>query len=110
MTTYFNYEEMTWDAIAGLPRDTPLVLPLGSGYNLDLLASQLSSLRESDSCRHSRLAGVAADWRSRSCCFFNTFQIYWIVCGMTASLASIAWLLQAWIRNRSSSNRCLPHA
>jgi creatinine amidohydrolase len=43
MTTYFNYEEMTWDAVAELPRDTPLVLPLGSGYNLDLLASQLSN-------------------------------------------------------------------
>jgi len=34
---------MTWDAVAELPRDTPLVLPLGSGYNLDLLADQLSN-------------------------------------------------------------------
>lgn len=42
MTTFFNYDEMTWDAVADLPRDTPLVLPLGSGYDLDLLASQLS--------------------------------------------------------------------
>ena len=33
---------MTWDAVAELPRDTPLVLPLGSGYDLNLLASQLS--------------------------------------------------------------------
>ena len=50
MTKYFNYDEMTWDAVAELPRDTPLVLPLGSGYDtstplstsLNLLASQLS--------------------------------------------------------------------
>lgn len=42
MTMYFNYDEMTWDAVAELRRDTPLVLPLGLGYDLDLLASQLS--------------------------------------------------------------------
>ena len=41
-TSIFHYDEMTWDAVAELPRDTPLVLPLGSGYNLELLASQLS--------------------------------------------------------------------
>ena len=43
MTTFFNYDEMTWDHVAELPRDTPLVLPLGSGYNFDLLADQLSN-------------------------------------------------------------------
>jgi creatinine amidohydrolase len=43
MTEFFNYDEMTWDAVAELPRDIPLVLPLGSGYDLDLLASQLSN-------------------------------------------------------------------
>ena len=43
MTEYFRYEDMTWDAVAALPRDTPLVLPLGSGYDLNLLASQLSN-------------------------------------------------------------------
>lgn len=42
MTTFFKYDDMTWDTVAGLPRDTPLVLPLGSGYDLDLLAGQLS--------------------------------------------------------------------
>jgi creatinine amidohydrolase len=41
-SVYFKYDEMTWDAVARLPRDTPLVLPLGSGYDLDLLAQQLS--------------------------------------------------------------------
>jgi creatinine amidohydrolase len=50
MTAYFHYDDMTWDAVAELPRDTPLVLPLGSGYDtstplsasLNLLADQLS--------------------------------------------------------------------
>ncbi|MBK9209352.1 MAG: creatininase family protein [Anaerolineales bacterium] len=42
-TIFFNYDEMTWDAVADLPRDTPLVLPLGSGYNLSLLADQLAN-------------------------------------------------------------------
>ncbi len=41
-TEFFNYDELTWDAVADLPRDTPLVLPLGTGYNLDLLSEQLS--------------------------------------------------------------------
>jgi creatinine amidohydrolase len=39
---FFNYDEMTWDAVADLPRDTPLVLPLGTGYDMDMLAGQLS--------------------------------------------------------------------
>lgn len=38
----FNYDEMTWDEVADLPRDTPLILPLGSGYDFELLAAQLS--------------------------------------------------------------------
>ena len=42
-TTFFDYAELTWDAVADLPRDVPLVLPLGSGYDLNLLASQLSN-------------------------------------------------------------------
>lgn len=43
MTEFFHYDEMTWDAVADLPRDTPLVLPLGRGYDFNKLASQLSS-------------------------------------------------------------------
>lgn len=42
MTVFFHYDELTWDAVAALPRATPLVLPLGSGYDPDLLADQLS--------------------------------------------------------------------
>lgn len=40
---FFNYDELTWPEVADLPRDTPLVLPLGSGYDLDLLVDQLSN-------------------------------------------------------------------
>jgi creatinine amidohydrolase len=43
MTAFFNYDELTWDAVADLPRDTPLALPLGSNYDLNLLADQLSN-------------------------------------------------------------------
>src|SRR5215211_1543407 len=44
MTDFFNYDDMTWDAVAELPRDTPLVLPLGTNYDLNLLASQVGNL------------------------------------------------------------------
>jgi creatinine amidohydrolase len=43
MTNFFHYDELPWDAVAELPRDTPLILPLGSGYDLDLLSAQLSN-------------------------------------------------------------------
>lgn len=43
MTTFFSYDEMTWDRVAELPRDTPLVLPLGSGYDPNLLSGQLGA-------------------------------------------------------------------
>lgn len=39
----FNFDELTWPEVADLPRNTPLVLPLGSGYDLGLLADQLSN-------------------------------------------------------------------
>ena len=43
MTEFFHYDDMTWDAVAQLPRDTPLVLPLGWGYDFNRLAGQLSN-------------------------------------------------------------------
>src|SRR5215211_7151925 len=42
MTEFFHYDEMSWDAVAALPHDTPLVLPLGWGYDFNALAVQLS--------------------------------------------------------------------
>jgi creatinine amidohydrolase len=42
MSNFFHYDDLTWPEIAELPRDTPLVLPLGDGYPLPLLAETLS--------------------------------------------------------------------
>ena len=41
MTEFFAYEDLTWPEVADLPRDVPLILPLGSGYDLDELAARL---------------------------------------------------------------------
>jgi len=43
MTDFFAYEELTWPEVADLPRNTPLVLQLGSGYSPNLLAAQLGN-------------------------------------------------------------------
>ncbi len=42
-TEIFAYEDLTWPDVAALPRDTPLVLPLGEGYDLAQLASALGN-------------------------------------------------------------------
>ena len=41
MTKFFAYDELTWPKVAALPRDLPLILPLGSDYNLPRLAEAL---------------------------------------------------------------------
>jgi len=43
MTDFFPYDELTWPEVADLPRDTLLVLPLGSDYDFSLLADQLGN-------------------------------------------------------------------
>src|SRR3972149_6635735 len=43
-SSFFNYDEMTWKAVADLPRNTPLVLPLGSNYDLNLLDDGFSQV------------------------------------------------------------------
>jgi creatinine amidohydrolase len=43
MTDFFAYDELTWPEVADLPRDLPLVIPLGSGYDLAQLASALGN-------------------------------------------------------------------
>ena len=42
MTTFFPFDELTWPVVASLPRDTPIILPLGEGYNEERLADALS--------------------------------------------------------------------
>jgi creatinine amidohydrolase len=41
MTDIFAYEDLTWPEVADLPRDTPLVIPFGTGYDLGLLTESL---------------------------------------------------------------------
>ncbi|MCI0399324.1 MAG: creatininase family protein [Chloroflexi bacterium] len=41
MTAFFLFDEFTWPEVAALPRDTPLVIPLGEGYELPRLAETL---------------------------------------------------------------------
>ncbi|MBN1992086.1 MAG: creatininase family protein [Anaerolineae bacterium] len=41
MTKFLTYDELTWPEVAHLPRDIPLILPLGPGYDLDRLAEAL---------------------------------------------------------------------
>jgi creatinine amidohydrolase len=41
MTTFIRYEELTWPEVPDLPRDLPLVLTLGDGYDLERIARVL---------------------------------------------------------------------
>jgi len=43
MTEYFAYEDLTWPEIDALPRDIPLLIPLGTGYAMERLASSLGN-------------------------------------------------------------------
>ncbi len=43
MTEFFNYDELTWPEVADLPRDVPLIIPLGSGYDLAALSHRLGN-------------------------------------------------------------------
>lgn len=43
MTEFFLYENLTWPEVADLPRDTPLLIPLGEGYPLEILAGALGN-------------------------------------------------------------------
>jgi creatinine amidohydrolase len=43
MTGVFAFDELTWPEVQALPRYTPLVIPLGTGYNLQNLAEALQN-------------------------------------------------------------------
>lgn len=43
MTEFFSYADLTFPDIAALPRDCPLVVPLGEGYSMERLASALGN-------------------------------------------------------------------
>ncbi len=41
MPTFFPFDELTWPEVAALRRDTPLVIPIGEGYDQPKLAEAL---------------------------------------------------------------------
>ncbi len=41
MTEYFRFDELTWPEVAALPRNTPLILPLGDGFELEALQAKI---------------------------------------------------------------------
>ena len=43
MPRIIRYEALTWPEVAALPRDMPLVLPLGDGYNNDSIAEAIDA-------------------------------------------------------------------
>jgi creatinine amidohydrolase len=43
MTEFFAYERLTWPDIAAMPRDVPLIIPLGQGYNQTQVARALGN-------------------------------------------------------------------
>lgn len=40
---FFNFDDLSWDLVADLPRDIPLIIPLGSGYDFSQLGDQLGN-------------------------------------------------------------------
>lgn len=43
MTHLFAYEELTWPEVQALPRHTPLIIPLGDGFDYEALAGTLQN-------------------------------------------------------------------
>ena len=43
MTKFHKYDELTWPEVHSLPRHTPMVLPLGSGYSMDRVADAIGN-------------------------------------------------------------------
>lgn len=43
MTEFFAFDELTWPEAAEMPRHTPLIIPLGTGYDLTRLADGLGT-------------------------------------------------------------------
>lgn len=58
MTHFFTFEELTWPEVAALRRDTPLVIPIGEGYDLPKLAEALG-----DPAAIALLPAIPYGWR-----------------------------------------------
>jgi creatinine amidohydrolase len=46
MTRFFAFDELTFPDVAALPRDIPLILPLGGGYDLKALSPRFNTAPE----------------------------------------------------------------
>ncbi len=91
MTEFHPYDELTWQEVRSLPRLTPLVLPLGTGYSLERLAETLgnpqiayllppfpygwsgSGLTVSEACLERYLGNLIASLREDG--FLNTYVL-----------------------------------
>ena len=58
MSDFFTYAHLTWPEVAELPRDTPLVIPLGKGYPLERLSAALGQPQ-----RIGMLPAIPFGWR-----------------------------------------------
>jgi creatinine amidohydrolase len=54
----FQYEDLTWPEVAALPRDMPLVIPLGGGYDLNAARAALG-----DPARIGILPAIPYGWQ-----------------------------------------------
>jgi creatinine amidohydrolase len=43
MSCFFHFAELTWPEVHSLPRNTPLIIPLGNGYPLERLADAMGN-------------------------------------------------------------------
>jgi creatinine amidohydrolase len=43
MTSFLRYDKLTWPEVQSLPRNIPMVLPLGNGYSMERLAEALGN-------------------------------------------------------------------
>ena len=59
MTDFFLYEDLSWPEVAALPRDLPLIIPLGGGYPIEILEQALSHPE-----RAGLLPPIPFGWRS----------------------------------------------
>lgn len=58
MTIFFNFAGLTWPEVAALSRDTPLLIPLGDGFPLEIAAEALSHPK-----KIGRLPALPYGWR-----------------------------------------------
>ena len=59
MTSFLTFADLTWPEVAALPRDLPLVIPLGAGYSQEKLVGALGHVPQIG-----LLPAIPFGWRS----------------------------------------------